>query len=130
MQNDDNFEARLKALSPALRNVDAIGAAYAAGRRSCQFSLNSWRGVAVVAMVAAVVPWMIPDRQRTTASPQLAIAARTDESPLRAVPVQPAPAGNMWQLQAAVLANGLEGLRGAPLPNTPVPRVVRPLDIF
>jgi len=124
MQNDD-IEAGLKSLSPLASRVDPLAAAYAAGQRSSDRALNQWRGLTVLAVVAAMVPWMMPlQRPPAITSPQVVIASQPQPSVQHIEAVSP---GNVWQLQAAVLEKGLDGL-----PSTPIApwRAVRGFDTF
>jgi len=108
MQDNSDFEARLKTLSPVAHQVDAIAAAYAAGRRNGRRTLNGWRGVAGLAVIVAIVPW-VTQRQTTVVPPKLAIAVPAPAINPPAVEIEPTVSGNMWQLQAAVLERGLDG---------------------
>jgi hypothetical protein len=112
MQNDD-FEARLKLLSPAAGRVDAVTAAYIAGKRNSQRAINRWRGVAGLITVAAIAPWMVPKSRPVVVAPAEIAIFQTAPTPEQ---VEPIPPGNIWQLRAAVLEKGLDGLPKTELP--------------
>jgi hypothetical protein len=123
MQNDD-LEARLKSLSPVSGRVDAVTAAYTAGQQSSHRTINRWRSVAGMVALLAVAPWMMPKPKTAVVAPQqLAIS----EPPPVADQFEPVPPGNMWQLQAAVLEKGLDGLPKTVLPSA---KPTRAFDIY
>lgn len=108
---DDAFETMLGRLKPTEATADPVAAAYAAGRAAGGRAANRrWAGVATVMAIAAVVPWVVhrgrPAAVAVVGAVPLGVA-RPDRVVVTSPPVVP---GNAWQLQALVLAGGMDAL--------------------
>jgi hypothetical protein len=122
------LESALRSLSPAPRDVDAIAAAYEAGRRSMRWRLHAWQSAAAVILIAAGATWLTtqaPGLDQTTPTP-IAAGPRVLVVQTTAPVGQPNQA-SLLMLQQAVSDNGLDGLPALPLPTTPV---LRPGELF
>jgi uncharacterized membrane protein YoaK (UPF0700 family) len=109
------LEDALKALTPAAARVDAVSAAYKAGRRAARRQVYLWRGataaVVLIALSAAIIP--TGSDSRTTQSEVVQVPAAV---------VQPMAAQSVVMLQAAFHEQGMAGLPATDLPPVDVKR--------
>src|SRR5688572_26113893 len=66
---DRELEMALKSLTPAPTGIDAIAAAYSAGRRAAQHQLNLWRSAAAAMLLIGAGIWIIPNGRDATTGP-------------------------------------------------------------
>lgn len=117
------LEAALQSLSPAASDVDAIAAAYEAGRRSMRWRLHAWQSAAALVLIAAGATWLtssLPPIDRATpapiaSGPRLLVVQTT-------APVASPSQASLLTLQQAVSERGLDGLPALPLPTVPALR--------
>jgi hypothetical protein len=110
MEENDKIEAALRSLSPAAVRVDAVAAAYAAGRGRARV----WRAATVMSLMLCAAAWVRPHERVSDVS--VATAGRTAEQPVE----RPSELSVIC-LQEAVLRDGMEGL---PKPDVASTRAV------
>ena len=117
------LELALKSVRPAGGNVDAVAAAFVAGRRSARLDVRMWKAAAVMALCVGVGSRYVTfgERQARPSESHEAVVA-SGYSPPAAVSEQSV----LW-LQRAVGERGLAGLPAAPTPGV---RAVRGKDFF
>lgn len=131
MQNNDltpaqrQLESALKSVAPKSVRVDAVAAAYAAGRRSARRQARFWQVAAALLFLATSVSWLAPARH--AADVAINYSASSPVEPRHPSPVRPFSNQSLFVLQATVQAKGIDAL-----PPTDVPAVqsVQPVTNF
>ena len=117
---DRELEMALQSVAPSTARIDAVAAAFAAGRRSVQSQMRLWQGAASVALLVAVGSWMAPSKVPIQSPGHIVspnVVVRNDAHPL--------PPQSLLILEDAMRRNGLDGLAS---PNLPDARNVNPAD--
>jgi hypothetical protein len=107
------LETALKSLSPARPGVDAVGAAFSAGRHSGRREARLWRGAAGVFLLALAGSWVVPARHR--GGPPVVESPALVSVPAASSVVRP-PSQSLIMLDKAVRDGGLDALPDAGLP--------------
>jgi len=118
----NEFEAALRSVKPAGARVDAVEAAFEAGRRAAASQVRAWRAAAAVMLLIGGAAWLVPGRTDVVPTPQSppGIVMTVVQTP--PAPLPPPPAQSLLMLQRAVREGGLDALPASHLPS---PRKVR-----
>ena len=110
------LEEALRTLAPAPANVDAIAAAFTAGRNSAHRQVRVWQAAALLLLAIGSSAWLLPHRSTGSVQPRDAgrsmLVARSQPAPA------PPPAQSLLMLQRAIWQQGLDGLPATQLPAT------------
>ena len=119
------LESALKSVAPTSVRVDAVAAAYAAGRLSARRRARLWQLAAALLFCATSVNWLA--RSRHTVDPATNNFGSSLLEARQPSPVRPLSKQSLFVLQAAVQAKGMDAL-----PPTAVPAVqlVQPVTEF
>jgi hypothetical protein len=117
---DRELEMALQSVAPSTARIDAVAAAFAAGRQSGRRQTRLWQGAASVALLLAVGSWMLP--AKPAIQPPGGIVA---QSVIVKNETRPLPTQSLLILEDAMRRNGLDGLTS---PNLPDVRNVNPAD--
>jgi hypothetical protein len=112
------LEEALRTLAPSAARVDAVAAAFTAGRNSAHRQIRTWQAAAILLLAVGTSAWLLPHRpggpilpRNTTDSSVLVV--RSQPSPASA----PAPAPqSLLMLQRTLVQEGVDGLPATQLP--------------
>lgn len=128
MQNEDglspaerDLESALRSLAPAAARIDAVSAAFEAGRRSSRRQLWLWQSAAAALLLVSVSTWM------TLAVGYESPPAVPGHVAVVAYPPRPLPEQSVAMLQRAVREGGFLNLPPTPLPDV---RSIRARDVL
>lgn len=116
------LERALRSTRPAGGRVDAMAAAFDAGRASARRQVRFWQAGTTLALLIAVTPYLIPAGRAPSVGTEsgLMLADRTERVTATAPPVSEE---SVLVLQESVSRLGLDGLPAHRLPPARVVRV-------
>jgi hypothetical protein len=109
------LEEALRTLAPSPASMDAVAAAFTAGRHSARRQVRAWQTAAVLLVAIGTGAWLLPYRSTGESQPGNNAGSITVVHALPGT-APPAPAQSLLMLQRTMWQLGVDGLPATQLP--------------